>query len=237
MSENQVTIKISDLKPTGVDLERIAIRQENFGNLIVFSRTGEASFTAPKQNTNYDIFLMNTSGMTKSEHYQKIDDWVDRGAGILGVPRNATWRREDRDDYTGPEGPIISAIQQLHDAVQYPWYNYGSLIKVSSGGSNFGVGYAEAPPGAGGYHSSDWAGVNPDKVISYNLRIRIFIEEIFELITGTAGLYAGTATYPLITDENGNLNQIGKELFAYVYVKDERTASSSSTSRFSIGFK
>jgi len=52
----------------------------------------------------------------------------------------------------------------------------------------------------------------------------VFLSEIFELITGTADLN-GTNTLMTITNpyDNGNLNPIGKDLWAYVFVKDSKT--------------
>jgi len=237
-SETSVILNIADIMSTygvtGVDNRRIAIRQGNFGGLIVFSRTGEASFTAPRQNTDYDIYLMNTSGMTKNRHYQKVDDWIDKGAGILGVPRNASWHREDRDGYTGKKSIITSAVSQLNNAINYSWAKYGSLNKVGSNG-DFGVGYGYCNNWAG-MHSSDWAGVNPDNCFNERGQLKVFLAEIFELTTRTDDL-DGISTYGLICNRStGNLNEIGRELFAYVYVKDSKTAGSGSKNRFSIGF-
>lgn len=238
-SGEELIIKVSDVNVPNTDSKRIAVRKAAnggyLGELIGFSRNKEVKTTYPNQGMSYDVFLMNIGPTTKSEHYQKIDDWVGKGGGTLEFQPNMEWHREDKHGKTGPEGPINDAIRDLSNAVNYSWAKYGSLTKVGSGG-NFGVGYADLPPGWGGDHTSDWAGVDY-ALKSDDIRLKLFLAEIFELITRTKDIYDGERTYPLITDPiTGHLNEIGRDLFAYVFVKDTKTASSSLKSGFSIKF-
>ena len=221
IASNQITARIVSVDSTRI-VVRYAANGGDLGDFIGFSRQGEVTWTYPTQNTDIDIFLMNTSN---NAPYEKIDYWIGLGGGELEVPRNASWHREDRDGYTGPDGPPNDATWQLHNALQYTWAKYGSLTKVTSG-SDFGVGYGYCN-GWLGLHSGTWAGVNPDLVKDNSKRQRVFIAEIVELITRTDDL-GGVNTYTLITNTDGSLNAIGRDLFAYVYVKDEKSANTSS---------
>jgi hypothetical protein len=54
------------------------------------------------------------------------------------------------------------------------------------------------------------------------MKLATFLEEIFELITRLNDI-GGEDTASLITDpDTGNLNEVGKDLLAYVFVKDEK---------------
>jgi len=224
-SQPGLIIKINDCPNTStIDPKRIALRQENqgggLGKLINFSRTGETNTNFPEENTTtYQAYLMNN---TNHADYNLIDEWIDKGAGILRFPPNCTWHREDRDGYTGKESIINNAVSQLNNAINYSWAKYGSLNKVGSNG-NFGIGYGYCSNYIG-VHTGSWAGANPDNCFDEIQQLQVFLSEIFELITGTDDLN-GHNTFMTITNpyDNGNLNPIGKDLFAYVFVKDSKT--------------
>ena len=213
-------IRISELEVSGVDDKRIVIREENFGEFVEFSRLSEAAFIAPQADKNYDIYLMNASN---GADYNIIDEWVDKGKGlgILRFPRNITYHREDRDGYTGSQGIIDDAVLELNRAIQYSWVQYGSITEVAGGG-DFGVGYGYCNNWLG--DSTDvWVGVNPDKCKRHNIKeARVFISEIYELVTRTDDLGGGLNSFEYITDVAGNLKPFAKDLIAYVFVKDEK---------------
>ena len=146
---------------------------------------------------------------------------------------DAKWHREDQDGKTGPEAPIDDAMNQLNNALSYSWKKYGSFNKVSSGG-NFGVGYSYCD-GWSGLHSSTWAGGNPDLTPEYWMKLKVFLEEIFELQTQTDDLGGKTTNLTICDLATGNLNLIGRDLLAYIYVKDSK-ASSSGSFKFGIEF-
>jgi len=237
MSRDPLTIKVSDLPSTeGVDQNRIAVRESANGGYLGeqkgFSKNKEVNIVFPNQSMTYDVYLMN-HGPTGSRHYQKIDNW---NTPLITSP-NAKWHREDRDGYTGPKAPINNVTWQLHNALQYSWAKYGSLNKVGSGGE-FGIGYGYCNNWMA-MHSKDWAGVYPDRVTHNIFRLRVFNSEIFELITQTADIANDYNSYALITDPyTGNLNEIGRDLFAYAHVIDNQTVGSSSKAKLnvSIGF-
>jgi hypothetical protein len=54
------------------------------------------------------------------------------------------------------------------------------------------------------------------------MKLGTFLEEIFELITRLNDI-GGQDSATLITDpDTGNLNELGKDFLAYVFVKDEK---------------
>jgi hypothetical protein len=234
ISGQPLVIKISDIYASNVDSQRIAVRNagsgSSLGALVGFSRNGEVNTAYPNNNADYDVFLMNT---TAGASYQLIDEWVDKGAGTLQCSPDVKWRREDSDGYTGPEAPIDDAMSQLNNALNYSWKKYGSFTQVSSA-FHIGVGYGYCD-GAVGLHSATWAGVNPNFCKDYPFKLRVFLEEIFELQTNTADLGGGDTNFTICDQSTGNLNLVGRDFLAYVYVKDSKTPSGSS-SKFSFSF-
>jgi len=215
----RVTINLSELDVEGVDENRMVIREDRFGPRIAFSQTGIATFQAPKQDENYTLYLMNVSN---GADYRKVDTWTNPNEGVLEYVPPFKWYREDKNDYQGPEDVIQDAINQLNDALDYSWAKYGSLQEIDQKiNCSFGVGYGYCR-NQFGWHSPYWAGINPDHCLKYIMKLETFIEEIFELITRLNDIgERDTAT--LITDpDTGNLNEVGKDLLAYVFVKDEK---------------
>jgi hypothetical protein len=237
ISGQPLVIITSDISAGNVDQSRIAVREASsgfLGKLVGFSRSGEVQTNFPSHNGDYHAFLMNL-GPTTSNDYAKVDEWIDKEAGRLAFSPAAKWHREDKDGYTGPEEPINDAFFDLNSAIKYSWANYGSDDKVASGG-DFGVGYYNDGRGNFGEHTPTWAGVNPERCGNDILKLKIFLEELFEIITLVDDL-GGHNTYETITNPaTGHLNEIGGDLFAYVHVKDDKTAGSSSKSKFSLGF-
>jgi len=235
ISGQPLVIKISDIAAANVDSQRIAVRNagsgSSLGQLVGFSRNGEVNTTYPNSNSDFDVFLMNT---TAGANYQLIDGWVDKGGGILQCSPDVKWRREDKDGYTGPEAPIDDAMNQLNNALNYSWKKYGSFTQVSSA-FHIGVGYGYCD-GAVGLHSATWATVNPDFCKDYAFKLRVFLSEIFELQTNTDDLEGGDSSFTICNMSTGNLNAVGRDLFAYVYVKDSKTPGSGSSSKFSFSF-
>jgi hypothetical protein len=238
ISGQPLVIRTSDVSAGNVDQSRIAVREAFsngfLGKLIGFSRSGEVQTSFPSQSRDYNAFLMNL-GPTTNADYLKVDEWDDGYSGRLEFGPVAKWHREDKNGYTGPEGPINDAFADLNNAIKYSWANYGSLDKVSSGG-DFGVGYYNNGRGNYGEHTGTWAGVNPTTCTDDIIKLKVFLSELFEIITRTDDL-GGRNTYESITNRaTGHLNEIGRDLFAYVHVKDEKIAGTSSKSRFSLGF-
>ncbi|MBU1199793.1 MAG: hypothetical protein KJ685_08205 [Nanoarchaeota archaeon] len=239
MTSSQVTISIDEivnaLGLTNVDDKRIAVRGPlNDCKYLDFDRDGDVIFTVNRShkdpwNFQYTLFLFNASNGT---NYGLIDEHIDAGFGKLRFGPNATFTRR-YDTVTGPENLITEVVNQLNSALSYPWMTYGSLKKVDSGG-DFLVYYDKLDnklgihgSGSGGY----FAVVDPNNCQNVNSTIKaIWNAEIFELMTETDDL-GGRNTNYTITDykTTGNLNTAGKELLAYIYVKDTQTIGSVAT--------
>jgi len=215
----EVMIPISEIAAQGVDENRIVIREDRFGPFVASSRTGSVTFNAPPGKKEFTIYLMNAS---HGADYRKVDTWTGKNEGVLEYIPPLLWYREDRNDHTGPSGVIQDAIDQLNGALDYSWAKYGCFQRLEKReNGSFGVGYGHCR-NQFGWHSPYWAGVNPDHCPTYSMKLATFIEEIFELITRLNDIgEKDTAT--LITDaDSGNLNDVGKDLLAYVFVKDEK---------------
>lgn len=216
---DRVTLQISDFGVEGVDENRIVIREERFGPRISYSQTGRAFFEAPDENRKYTIYLMNASN---GADYRIVDTWINSNEGVLEYAPPLRWYREDRNDCRGPDNVIQDAVSQLNGALDYSWAKYGRFQRIGQRKNNsFGVGYGFCR-NQFGWHSPYWAGVNPDHCPADKTRLETFLEEIFELITRLNDI-GGEDTACLITDpRTGNLNDVGKDLLAYVFVKDEK---------------
>lgn len=216
---DRVTINISELGVEGVDRNRIVIREDRFGAFVASSQTGSVNFKIPFAKKNYTIYLMNAS---HGADYRKVDTWINTNEGVLEYAPPLLWYREDRNDYQGPDDVVQDAIDQLNEALDYSWAKYGSFRRIDQRrNGSFGVGYGYCR-NQFGWHSPYWAGVNPDHCQAYKTKLETLLEEIFELITRLNDI-GGKDTAGLITDSGtGELNGVGKDLLAYVFVKDEK---------------
>ncbi|UCE41830.1 MAG: hypothetical protein JSV17_02240 [Candidatus Aminicenantes bacterium] len=214
-----MTVKISELDVEGVDINRMVIREGRFGERIVFSQTGVAIFQSPQQDNNYTLYLMNA---TNGADYRKVDTWISTNEGILEYVPPFKWYREDRNDFEGPEEVIQDAINQLNDALNYSWAKYGSLRRIDQRKNNsFGVGYGYCR-NQFGWHSPYWAGVNPDHCLTYRMKLATYLEEIFELITRLNDINEKDTATLITNPDTGNLNDVGRDLLAYIFIKDEK---------------
>jgi hypothetical protein len=216
---DEVTIQISEIGIDGVDEDRIVMREDLFGAFVASSRTGSVTFIAPAEKKEFTVYLMNASN---GADYRKVDTYAGRNEGVLEYVPPLLWYRENKNDYRGPSEVIQDAINQLNNALEYSWAKYGSFQNIDQRrNSSFGVGYGLCR-NQFGWHSPYWAGVNPEHCLTYKMKLATLIEEIFELITRLNDI-GGKDTATLITDpDSGNLNDVGKDLLAYVFVKDEK---------------
>jgi len=205
-----LAIPISSLHASDVDPNHIIVRNKD--KVITSERDGEANFNFPGQSQTYKIFLLNKSN---NAPYYAIDEFIDKGYGDLEFGHHPTYNYEDRDGYTGNRGVIDAVVGGMNDALNLPAGNYGSLRRVDNG--NFGVGFGDAG-GHAGYHSATWAGVDNKKVTTYSGQMRIMNAEVFEILTRTDDLQGNTTK--LITNPDGSLNPVGRDLLAYCFIKE-----------------
>jgi hypothetical protein len=123
------------------------------------------------------------------------------------------------------------AIDQLVAALTYPWMTYGSIKKVDSNG-NLRIYYTNEITGGGnGYKDGMYyARANPTNKTDSSI-LAGWIAEIFEVITNSDDL-GGPSSQITITNiyyGDGNLNAVGKDLFAYCFVKDSQKIGATAT--------
>jgi hypothetical protein len=227
-------VSIGSLGYSGVDTGRIAVRKaatrDAMGALVGFSRTGTVALQYPATDESWEAYLMNAG---PQQEYQYIDDWVDYenlGWGALKHPRNLAWIRGD-SDAVGPDEPILEAFRQLGNALDYPWKVYGSYPQRTG----VEVGYAHllgSQQGPTYFLLNDtFIWVDPEKAPTDIDKLKWFIDAIFGYSTAVFGLPGNVDRNLTICDQaTGNLNAIGRDLLAYVYVKDVMTSPSSMTS-------
>ena len=219
-SGEAVTIKIADLNVSGVDDKRIVIRNDNFGKWVASNLTnGEATFKAPGQRTDYDVFLFNNSN---NAPYQCMDD---KNSSLYLNKRNHIVYRADRDGQTG--GPTggeeiwINAIEPLNTILDPDWapFKYGTIQRKpapNDGKGDFSYGFGSYK-GADGAHAGPWITVNydknPGKIIGLT---SVAIAELFENITHTDNICNASFDYANM----GKWREPTKDLIRYVFIKD-----------------
>ena len=214
--ENQ-KIAISDLDVDGVDKRRIVVREGLLGRRVAYSRTGECEFLTPEKDSQFVIYLMNASNEAE---YRAVDVWVGIYEGNLQFAREMNWFFENRDGYQGPEEPIVDTIFELDEALNFPWTRYGQFDRVFvKSDSHFSVGYGYCEDEYG-IHTLNWAGVNPDHSPTEKFKKETFLEEIFELVTSTENIAQKDSVSMIANPDTGALNEKGRDLLAYIFVKD-----------------
>jgi hypothetical protein len=223
LSGDSLIIKVNELGVSDVDPQRIAVRQDNFGKLEVFSSAGEAAFTAPRQNMNYDVILFNQLG-TDSLGRQVSYSWMDEQNSKLYLgKRNYIVYRKDRDGVTGPESVWESVFDQLNSALNLGWVNWGYINRQPSTTSgDFGYGYGICIFGGGradGLHGGSFILVDPE--MNHNSPISmtaVGLSEAFENICSVQNIGGNPSSMAI--QKWGVPNQTGKDLFAYAFAKD-----------------
>jgi hypothetical protein len=179
-----------------------------------FSKTQGISIPYPQNDETWEAYLMNA----RSNTYELYDaDEQVYGCKLSG-PRNITWSRLDFGKI-GPDEPIIEAIRQINESLNYPWKKYGSLTQTTDGVIRIGytdlTGFVDPYTGSNAAHT---IGIDPDRLPTYEERVGTFIIATFGYLTIT-GLRTAIAQY---TDPaNGNFTAFGKDLLGYFYVKDQ----------------
>jgi len=219
-----------DNTKANVDDKRIAIRyatQNNkIGNFIAYSNTGAASITPTTNMTNIEAWLMNASNKAP---YNCVDNDTFNGPGgqmYLGK-RNYTVKREDKDGYTGPEEVWSGKIDgqegvfiQMRKAMNPFGITYSIFtIDPNSTNPDYTYGYGKCN-GFAGVHLGNHIEVNPVALNQNPIAmIQIGVAEKHENDTIVDDLCGRDSSWT-ITNTDGNFNSIGKDLYAYVLVKD-----------------
>jgi hypothetical protein len=217
MSRDEVLIKINELGVNNVDSQRIAIREDNFGDLVVFSRNGEATFEAPRQDKNYDVFLFNA--LPSGVSYQFMDE---QDSKLWGGKHDYVLYRRDFDGQTGPESIWANTIDPANEFLNPNWapFRYGSIERRPNAGSgDISYGYADCGGGDGcNNKTTGKVAVNYKKLGNIMSSVAIGLSETFELITYTQNIGGWPSGW--FIQHWGVLTQEGKDLFTYIFVKE-----------------
>ena len=231
---SKVTLNVQQLLAsysiTGVDTRRIVLRLEGFGQLVEFSNTGELGFTAPGKDTGYDIYLFNALGKN-SEGDQASYGWMDdQHAHLYAGTNTPVVYRKDFDGQTGSErawgGELLAetgstgVFDQLNAALQMPGvtFRYGFIDRqpaATNGTFSYGYGHSDGFVGSDDGERITVNAENNETIIS---RVAVGLMVAFDNITSTRSI-GNNPSWATIQDP-GVLNQNGKDLFAYVFVKD-----------------
>jgi hypothetical protein len=217
LSGESFTITISGLGYAEIDPDRIVVRKsaarETMGEFLRFSTSGSATLEYPEADETWEAYLMN--GGTD---YQLLDGLTPR---LLA--RTLRWLRRDWDA-TGPEEPIVDAFDQFNSALDHPWKQYGRF-ELGDIGIRFEVGYGSnnlgLPSVFSTYSDPYYIKVDPALCPSYADKLKYFIQNIFKLSTYVLGLEGDVFLHNTICYQTtGSLNDVGRDLIAYIYVKN-----------------
>ncbi|TFH65757.1 MAG: hypothetical protein E4G90_05740 [Gemmatimonadales bacterium] len=230
MSGTMVVLNIADLLSqyaiSGVDNRRIALRGDNFGTLIQYSKEGSANLTVPRQDTVYNIFLFNSG---PNDLYVWLDGlacvgWTqDFKSSIIPV------YRKDLDGQTGEErvwggepvpeiGGNRGVFDQINQVLKPEWaqFRYGYFDRITQEGIiNYGFGNSQGQPFWG---MGENVQVNTQLVQTIPDQIGTGLGAIFQRTTGWLS-FPAQSDAPSRIQTNGVLHQAGKDVLAYLFVR------------------
>lgn len=218
-SGSLITITPNDIAGGHVDAKRVAVREEGFGKLVGFSDNGQFSFKAPAHDATYEIYGFN---IRSRADYSLMDNdtFAGKGAKLFKGKRFLVARRQDWHNVSGPEYLWAKVFGQLNYALKHKWATYGHIKrKGKAKTADFSYGYGIPTDGikTGGWHQGDRIFVRADMIPIAIFRIAL--AEAFELICQVDDI-GGKSTHKNIWDSGLNMNRKGRDLFAYVFVKE-----------------
>jgi hypothetical protein len=202
------------------DSQRLVVRQAatagRVGAFVGASTTGSVSFQVPyAARASYDVFVMNA---LNGSDYRLVD------SGSLGFDRALTISRgADAGGATGPDDAIDILVQALSEAVTFPWMSYGRVTRVAADGQIFVV-YIQPNAGSCATYtrSTGMLFVNPEQCAAVPVDVRgAMLENGLELVSGVRDI-GGTDSAALLDWDTLRLTPTGRDLLAYVFLKDSR---------------
>ena len=211
---------------SNVDDRRITVRDSvvSPGGLVAHSVNGSVVFKVPSRSSDYGVYLYDKGN---GADYNIIDDNVlgsTRGSRLIFGLRHYRVSYEDRDGQVCPDGVwfgmingYVGALDQLSNGLKAPFFDWGSISKVSSAG-HFGVGAGDCE-GNYGINIGNWAGINYNKIgDSPEVLVKIAMEEGYENIT-QVGNIGGRVSW-LTLAPFGVLTPVGRDYLIYTFAKD-----------------
>jgi hypothetical protein len=220
LAGSTITVTTRDIDGGFIDEKRIAVREgEGFGKFIAFSDSGKAVFTAPNGDTTFEIYGFN---IKSGADYSLIDNdtFAGEGAQLYKGKHFFTVRRKDWNEARGPEYIWRKIFSQLNHALKYKWATYGHINrkpKANVADFSYGYGIPSDHPNSIGWHQGDRLYVRPN-LVSVAI-FRVGLAETFETICQVDDI-GGKSSYHKIWDGGYGLSRIGRDLFAYVFVKE-----------------
>lgn len=218
LSGDTFSFNIGELGFSGIDPNRIAIRKatgsgELVGSLVYSSKSSPASPKFPESDEAWEAYVFD------SADYSLIEDG-NRGYVKF---REFNWKRVD-EDVTGPDAPILEAINQLTNVVDKPWKIFGSFNKNDT--ARISIGYStekgvKPVMFSDGTVGEPYVYLDPAYCQTDEEKLKYFLRGCFNMNTGTKiKLADGRETQDVICDQQtGNLNPLGQRLFAYAYLR------------------
>ncbi len=214
-----VSICVSDFGLSGVDGQRIALREASnggpIGNFIAFGNAGCASFT-PTSSKSVDGFVFSTVGGTAD--YSKVD------GGVLNVSRHVA--AFNSTTYPGNSTELEALgipVGQFNAALAHMWMGFGGAV-MTFGGGDIDVRFSSTFT-ACGFHSTSAPYailINSPSCAAIRRNILgVMIEELFELLTRTSDIDRNGGSSSVVLNDN-TLSEPGKAYLTYVYIKDPK---------------
>lgn len=223
---------ISDFGIRNVDPSRLALRRDNLGSRVAYSRLGTVTYEVPGKDTNFDIFLFNNAGaiFLYDWHDALNERWGSDGS-LMYSSRQFRFYRKDFDGMVGeervwggellPETSNYGVFDQLNNLLAPSWatFVYGHFERLPTGTSGhssygFGSGYGRE------YWKSthEYVVVNPTLLTTIPRQVAGGFAAIIETLIGWENI-GDEPSYTRIQD-NGVLNQVGKDYITYLFARN-----------------
>jgi hypothetical protein len=221
MSNSSVNIAISEAEATDVDSSYCFLYNGN--TFMQMASSGSVTLTAPATAKNYNIVLMPTLDQNQSPGVSY--NWMT-SAKLYTSTRNYVVYRKDRDNQTGPEGSWTSVWSQLRSAINLNWIKLGSITEKplpNDGTGTFSYGYAICIDPyrnvrVDGLHMGEYIIIDAERLRSESARRAIGLAEGFENISVVDNIGGNPSSMTI--QFQGVLNNNGKALFAFAFLKD-----------------
>ena len=215
-----VNICVGDLGLSGVDPDRIVLRDASsggrIGSFIAIGNSGCVTFT-PTSSKTIDAFVFSTLG--GAADYSKVDK------GIILFSRNVAVFVEPAYPGNSTElQALTTLLAQFNAALAPDWMTYGGLSVVQGTGD---LGFQFRPITYCGAHTTsykpNWILIGSDSCAAIPRNILgVMIEELFESLTNTCDIDAPPCgkggTWTVRINDNA-LSDAGRAYLTYVYIK------------------
>ena len=212
---------VSAIDMGSVDDKRLVLRTAGVngqtGDYVAWSRSGTLTFTVPYVSTQaYDLFAMNVAN---GADYSLVD------AAFLTYARGTTVSRgADTGGVTGSDALITRFAVEFDRPLAQPWMRYGQVTRTGTDGEIF-VTYTAPNAGACMTYTraKGFLYINPDLCSASSVDIDgLSLEKGYEMFTGLRNIF-GSNSSAAIDYNTHQLTAVGRDLLAYVFLKDSKS--------------